>query len=201
MKLTIKLDEINYGDVAVKVVPLLAKMRKDDSCAVRKLIHAIGNLPPNLVRDIFDAIPETDKNEIIADFAMEHKTRILDEINSLSKYHKLGLKVDDYTIDRDMTIVSEVSEIDYVAIVSRFLPVIRDKLLSMGGIVAMFRPVIQSASPEQLVGLLERFVGDNKEAFFASLINQNQHTLITAIENVAVRQNIRLKIKSVSIET
>lgn len=99
-----------------------------------------------------------------------------------------------------MNIVAEVSKIDYIAIVDRFLPVIRDKLLGMGGLVAMFRPMIHNASSEKIVGLLDRFVGENKEAFLASLINQNHHNLISAIEDAAQKQNIRLKINSIILE-
>lgn len=200
VKLIIKLDEINYGDVAVKVVPLTAQMRKDNSGAVGKLLDAIGNLPENLIREIFESIPVAQKNEIIAAFAMEYKERILSKLNALSIQHKLGLKLADCSFDCNLNIMAEVSEIDYVSIVCRFLTAIRNKLLSMDGLVAMFRPAIQSASAEQLVGLLNRFIGDNKEAFLASLINKNQQNLIFAIEDAANKQNIRLKISFIILE-
>lgn len=200
MKLTIKLDEINYGDVAVKVVPLTAKLKKVDSVAVGMLMDSIAFLPEKLIRDIFEAIPDEEKNEIIAEFAMENKARILSRMNVLSDQYKLGLKLVDCSFDRNLNITAEVSEIDYVSIVDRFLPAIRTKLLSLGGLVAMFRPMIQNASAEQLLGLLDRFVGDNKEAFLASLINQNQQTLISAIEDAAQKQNIRLRINSIALE-
>ena len=99
-----------------------------------------------------------------------------------------------------MTIAAEVGEIDYITIVDRFLPVIRDKLLGMGGLVAMLRPMIQNASAEQIVGLLDRFVGDKKETFLVSLVNQNQKKLISAIEDTADKQNIRLKISAIVLE-
>ena len=200
MKLTIKMDAINYGDVAVKLMPLLAQSAGSFRGAAGKTVSAIANLPDNLIRDIFDAIPENEKNGIIAAYAMEYSNRILAKINDFSMYHNLGLKLAECSIDQDMNIVAEVSKIDYIAIVDRFLPVIRDKLLGMGGLVAMFRPMIHNASAEQIVGLLDRFVGENKEAFLASLINQNQHNLITAIEDAAQKQNIHVKINSVILE-
>lgn len=200
MKLTIKLDEINYGDVAVKIMLLLAQSAGSFRGAVWKTVSAIANLPDNLIRDIFDAIPENEKNGIIAAYAMEYKDRILSKLNNLSMHHNLGLKLADCLIDQDLNIMAEVSEIDYIAIVDRFLPAIRDKLLSMGGLVAMFRPMIQNASAEQIMGLLDRFVGENKEAFLASLINQNQHNLISTIEDAAEKQNIHVKINSIILE-
>lgn len=200
MKLTVKLDEVNYGDVAVKVMPLLSQSAGNFHGAVEKTISAIANLPENLIRSIFDAIPAEQKNEIIASFAMEHKNTILRKLNNLSGHHQLGLSLEDCSIDKELTVTAKVGEIDCICIVNRFLPAIRDKLLGMGGLVAMFRPLIQSASAEQIVGLLERFVGDNKEAFLVSLINQNQKNLISAIEDAAKKQDICLKVNSINMQ-
>ena len=200
MKLTIKLDEINYGDVAVKAMPLLRHSAGNIHGTVGRMAAAITNLPENLIRDIFDAIPAYEKNEILADFAVEYKSRILSTLNNLSGHYKLGLQLKDFTVDQNLTIRAEVGEIDYISIVDRFLPEIRSKLLSMGGLVVMFRPMIQSASAEQIVGLLERFVGDNKEVFLVSLVNQNQKKLISAIEDAVDKQNIHLKISTIVLE-
>jgi hypothetical protein len=200
MKLTINLNEINYGDVAVKVVPLTAKMKKAESGAVGKLIDAIAVFPEHLIRDIFGAIPDDTKNEIIAEFVMEYKENVLSKLNNLSDCHKLGLQLADCSVDRNLNIMAKVSRIDYVAVADRFLPAIRSKLLSMGGLVTMFRPLIQSASAEQIVGLMDRLLGDKKETFLASLVNQNQQSLISAIEDAATKQNIRLKVNSVMLE-
>ena len=200
MKLTIKLDEINFGDVAVRAMPLLSSSAVNIGGAVGRMAYAITDLPESLIRDVFDAIPACEKNEILAAFAVEYKGRILNTLNNLSSDYKLGLQLKDFMVDRNLTIAVEVDEIDYIKIVDRFLPEIREKLLSMGGFVAMFRPMIQNASAQQIVGLLDRFVGDNKEVFLASLVNQNQQNLISAIEDAAQKQNIRLKINSILLE-
>lgn len=200
MKLTIKLDEINYGDVAVRAMPLLRDSAGNIHGSVGRIAAAITNFPENLIRDVFDTIPTYEKNEILADFAVEYNSRILNTLNNLSRHYKLGLQLNDFTVDQNLTIAAEVGEIDYISIVDRFLPEIRSKLLSMGGLVAMFRPMIQNASAAQIVGLLDRFVGDNKDAFLLSLINQNQKTLISAIEDAAEKQNIHIKINSIVAE-
>lgn len=200
MKLTIKLDEINYGDAAVRAIPLLRHSAGNIDGSVGRMAVAITNLPENLIRDIFDAIPAYEKNEILASFAVEYKDRILNTLNDFSRHYKLGLQLNDFTVDQNLTIAAEVYEIDYISILDRFLPEIRSKLLSMGGLVVMFRPMIQNASAAQIVGLLDRFVGDNKEVFLASLVNQNQKKLISAIEDAADKQNIRLKISAIVLE-
>ena len=200
MKLTIKLDEINYGDAAVRAIPLLRHSAGNIDGSVGRMAVAITNLPENLIRDIFDAIPAYEKNEILASFAVEYKDRILNTLNDFSRHYKLGLQLNDFTVDQNLTIAAELYEIDYISILDRFLPEIRSKLLSMGRLVVMFRPMIQNASAAQIVGLLDRFVGDNKEVFLASLVNQNQKKLISAIEDAADKQNIRLKISAIVLE-
>lgn len=200
MKLTMKLDEINYGDVAVRAMPLLAKS-VDAFGAVEMIVAAVSTyLPEDLIRSVFDAIPEARKNEIIAQLALEHKDRILRTVNELSEKYKIGVNLKNLTVDRDLTVVAEIGRIDYTCIVGHFLPVIREKLLALGGMAAiLLRPVIQNANAEQIVGLMDRFVS-NKDDFFASIINQNQERLIGAIEDVAQKQNIRMKIHSVFVE-
>ena len=200
MKLTMKLDEINYGDVAVRAIPLLRHSAGNIDGSVGRMAVAITNLPENLIRDVFNAIPECEKNEILAAVAVEYKGRILNTLNDLSRHYKLGLQLNDFTVDQNLTIAAEVDEIDYISIEDRFLPEICSKLLSMGGLVVMFRPMIQNASAAQIVGLLDRFVGDNKEVFLASLVNRNQKKLISAIEDAAEKQNIRLKISAIVLE-
>lgn len=201
MKLTIKLDEINYGDVAVRAMPLLAQSVGAFHGAVGMLVAAISTyLPEELIHNVFDAIPEERKNEFIAEFTAEYKPKILQAVNMLSEKHKIGVNLNDLTIAPNLTVVAQIGKIDYICIADRFLPIIKEKLLNMGGLVVMFRGMIHNASAEQIVGLLDRFVGDNKDAFLASLLNHNQNTLISAIEDIAHKQDIHLKIGTIVME-
>ena len=99
MKLTIKLDEINYGDVAVRAMPLLRDSVGNIHGSVGRMVAAITNLPENLIRDVINAIPADEKNTILADFAVENKRRILNTLNNLSSQYKLGLQLKDFTVD------------------------------------------------------------------------------------------------------
>lgn len=200
MKLTIKLDEINYGDVAVKAMPFLRQAAQKQNNAVGKTVAAISQLPDDLIYNIFDAIPMEQKNEIVAAFAMENKEKILAAINKMSKDYKIGVTLSNYAMNKELGLSAIVSEIDYQTIAERFLPEIREKLLNMGGMVAFLRPVIEKASAEQVCGLLDKILGKNKESLIASLINKNQQKLISLIEDAAKKQNIDLKINSIIVE-
>ena len=199
MKLTIKLDEINYGDVAVRLMPALGKREMVFSIGVGKLLNAIAALPENLIRDIFDAIPAEQKNEIVSFFVVENKSKILWTIDEMLYKNRISIKLVDYTMDQDLTLTAEIGDINYDRIVERFLPLIREKLMiraTMNPMMIMLLPVIQNASANQIVRLMNQVVG-NKDDFLASLVNQNQKNLIAAVEDAAQKQNIRLKINSI----
>ena len=199
MKLTIKLDEINYGDVAVRLMPALGKREMVFSIGVGKLLNAIAALPENLIRDIFDAIPAEQKNEIVSFFVVENKSKILWTIDEMLYKNRIAIKLVDYTMDQDLTLTAEIGDINYDRIVERFLPLIREKLMiraTMNPMMIMLLPVIQNASANQIVRLMNQVVG-NKDDFLASLVNQNQKNLIAAVEDAAQKQNIRLKINSI----
>lgn len=201
MKIIVKINEINYGDVAVKAMPFLRKAAQSQNNAVGKTIAAISQLPDDLIYNIFDVIPMEQKNDIVAAFAMENKEKILAAVNKMSKDYKIGVMLSNYALNQELELAAVVSEIDYQTIAERFLPEIREKLLSMGGMVGFLKPVIEMASAEQVCGLLDKILGKNKDAVIASLINMNQQKLISLIEETAAKQNIRLKVASVFLET
>ena len=197
MKLTVNIKEINYGDVAAKVMPLLEQAVADRGGAVAMTVSAIARLPESLIYDIFDAIPSAKKNKIIAAFVMEYEDRILDVVNKLSAEQKIGVAVSELSVSEELEIAATVGELDYLCLADRFLPAIKEKLLEKGGIVAILAPIIEKASAEQICGLLDRILGNKKDNFMVALINQNQQTLISKIEDVAEKQNIHLSIHSI----
>lgn len=200
MKVTIEIQEINYGDVAVKMMPLMARTAQNQNSAIEKTMVAVSQLPDRLFYDIFDLIPLEQKNDIVAAFAMEYKDKILSVANKKSKEHGIGVTLSDYSISRNLEISAVVDEIDYKAITERFLSEIRERLLQMGGVVSLLKPMIRNATAEGIYGLLEKCFGNNKEAAIASLINQHQEKLIEKIEEISETQNVHLKIRSIFIE-
>lgn len=200
MQITIKIEEINYGDVAVRVLPLLHGKAAKMGGAFGKTVYAMSNLPDSLVREMMDAISMREKNEILAAYATEYSDKVLQMLNGLSQNNGIGVMLSDCSMDADLVIRAEVAYIDYPVIVERFLGVIRERLMSMGGAALLLRPMIQGASAVQICNLMDRILGSRKEVFLCSLLNQNQQTLISAIEDAVRQQNIRLEIGSVAVE-
>lgn len=118
-------------------------------------------------------------------------------INKVSEEYTLGVTLSKLIVYKDLELTAAIDRIDYLCLAERFLPMIKEKLLAVGGVVALLQPVIEKASADQICGLLDRIVGSNKDGFAAALINQNQQTLISVIEDAAGKQNIRLKLDSI----
>lgn len=184
----------------MSVLGFLNQNAQHRDSAVGKLLSAMAQLPQELIVGLFDAIPTEQKNDIAASFAEENKEQILSLVNKLTKEHRIGLSVSDFSMNRHLEIGAEVDDIDYPCLVDRFLPLVKKNLLARGGMVALLRPMIEQASADQICGLLDRFMGSNKDAFMAALINQNQDKLAELIEDTAAKQNIQLKISSVSAQ-
>lgn len=200
MKLKIVIEEINYGDAAVKILQMVGSTlpKKDDIVPVA--LSAITQLPQKLIYDICDAIPTEQKNGIAAAVVRQYKPNILLAINRLSAENGLGVCLSDLTLDRELNVEATVDRIDYSCLVDRFLGVIKEKLMGMGGMIVMLRPMIRNASATQVCDLMDRFLGERKDSFVASIINQNKQMLILVIEDAAKKQDLRLTIRDLSLE-
>ncbi len=194
MKLYIKIDEINYADIALMAQGMLGKSFSNRTDAIAMAVYAASGLSEGLIRDLFAEISDKRMSTILAAFAKEYKCKILSAGNELLVKNHLGVKIDDFNVTPELEVSVNVAEIDYSSIVERFLPMIKEKLMGMGGAVVLLRPMIRNASADQICGLLDTLLGNNKEEFIAALVNQYSDKLVSAIEDAAAKKNIRLKI-------
>lgn len=200
MKLTAKIARIDYGDAAVKLLPLLTDAPDRCPGVFGQKLSAMADLSEPLIRDALSRLPETEKAALLSDFTAEHREGLLSAVNGNLSRRKLGVTVTDLSVSRNLEVTVTLGQLDYPNLVSRFLPAVRKKLLSPGGPAALLRPMIEKASPEQICSLLDRFAGGNRDAFLASLISQNQKPLISFLEKAAEREHISLRIQSVQAE-
>ena len=200
MELRIQLDRISCGDVALKLLPILCEKTSSNDNATAKLVAAVAQLPPSFVRDFFDLIPQEKTNEIVSAFISENEDRILASVNRLTREHNLGITLRHLSISKDLEITATVQHIDYPALIETLLPLVRDALLARGGMISVFRPMIETATPSQICTLLYRLFGNNLDSFLVALINQNQSRVISLLSSFAQKQNIHLEIRTLSLQ-
>lgn len=201
MLFTIQLDHLDHADAVRKAIPLLEETVRPHSTAVSRTIAVFGRLPEELFRQVFDAIPDPEKNGIIADFICEYGPALTAEINRLCAQHRFGVTLSDLFMAQELQLNAQVESIDYLCIAEQLLPVLRQALLNHGGTASfLLRPLILSATAAQICTLLDRILGAGKDAFLVNLLNQNQHLLIPLIEKAAAEQGVRLSIRSLSMQ-
>lgn len=194
MELSFKIEEINYGDVVVAAKPFLLKTFENRTDAVAMAATTAAGLSPKLIRVMMAEITDEKINQLIAAFAAEYKPQILRAVNELSEKKKLGVQLEDFEVSPGLDVWAKAASIDYPSLVGRFLPVVKEKLLNMGGPAALFRPVIQNASASQICGLMDKLLCGRKETFIVNLINQNAEKLVATVEKKAAQKKVRLKI-------
>lgn len=200
MTITIKFDDINYGDVIVRAKPILLREAENYRGDATKTMVEIAKLPKNLIYKTFDELSVEKRNELVREFTTESKDLIVSVINTISERNQVGVVISDLSITRDLEMVVVVDEIDYPCVVELFLPKIREKLLSMGKMAVLLRPVIEGASAAKICGLMDQLFGDKKDSFVASVVNQNQGRVIGFLEAIAQKLGIRAEIDSVFIQ-
>ncbi len=200
MKLTVKVEEINCSDLAVRLLPLLYQATEGREDTKSRLISAVAQLPEELLRQMFDAIPEETKRDLLSSGIAEYQEKLLQAANQLLADGRIGLHLAALAADETLEISAVVDQLDYACLVERFLPMLQEKLLSMGGMVKLMHPLIRSATADQMVGLLDHILGERKEAFLVNLINQHSQTLEMLAENAARNERVHLKLAAIVLE-
>ena len=194
MELRFKIEEINYGDVVLAAKPYLLKTFANRTDAVAMAATTAAGLSPKLIRVMMAEITDERMSELISVFTTEYKEKIISMVNDLSAKQKLGVKIGDFEVTPDLEIWAKTAQVDYPSVVERFLPLVKEKLLNMGGPVALVKPMIQNASAAQICGLMDKLLGSKKEAFNINLINQNGEKLVSVVEKKAAQKKVRLKV-------
>ena len=104
MHLHLKLKTINYGDIAVKAMPMLVERQGGFPGFTGLILDAFAGLPEGLVREVFDTLSVERKNQIVAAFASEKKNQILSLLNRVSAERGLGVTLSDYEVGDDLSV-------------------------------------------------------------------------------------------------
>lgn len=199
MHLHLKLKTINYGDIAVKAMPMLVERQGIFPGFTGLILDAFAGLPEGLVREVFDTLSVERKNQIVAAFASEKKNQILSLLNRVSAERGLGVTLSDYEMGDDLSVDAEIGAIDYLGIAEKLLPAVKARLSAMDNIPGFVRMAIKFANAQKIMSILDNFVCD-KNAFVASLINQSDQRVIAFVEKLAADQNIYLEVALIHVE-
>lgn len=93
-----------------------------------------------------------------------------------------------------------VDEINYSDIVSKCLPLVRDKFKEKEGTLSKVISGLANLPPSMAAAMLEQLPQETKDEVAAMLINKNKDKLIEKAEEYAAKNDITLKISDLIVE-
>ena len=197
MKITMKIQDIHYGDVAVQALPILEEKLPAEDTAMNKLLRAITHFPEDVVYSLFDAISQQEKNEIVSLLVRENEEKILTYVAHLLQEQGLGMIVRELRVTPDLQVTMEIPEVDYAALVQKILPLIQDKLVENHDNMVNILGKIPAGCPNIILGFLPQKAKDDIAAY---LINKGQDQILRFAMQAAANRNIRLELADLVVE-
>ena len=182
MKIKCQLREINYGDAAVKVLPMLAE-RSVHMSAGSQLLRAAAGLPEDLLRQVVEAIPEEERKRILSTLMEEKKDRVLTALRAYGEREKLGLTISDFSLDENMNAEICIARIDPVVLADKLVPMLKSRGGSLGLLAAM--PIGLWA------GFLGRMTQKEVQEYAVGLLNQMAGRICLNLTNALMKNGIR----------
>ena len=195
MKIKTNITEIHYGDVAVKALPLLSARMPQES-AIAHILAALAHLSEQTIYQIFEEIPEQNKNQIVSLLCRENQNRILTVCNQFLKRKGAFLVLTDIQVDEQLDICVEVGEIDYTGLIRTFLPMARDRLASSSDAAAALLQKLPLNNADVFLRLIPQA---SKDAMAAYLLNANQEKLCALAERAAGEYGVCLSIENLNV--
>lgn len=195
MKIKTNITEIHYGDVAVKALPLLSARMPQES-AIAHILAALAHLSEQTIYQIFEEIPEQNKNQIVSLLCRENQNRILTVCNQFLKRKGAFLVLTDIQVDEQLDICVEAGEIDYTGLIRTFLPMARERLASSSDAAAALLQKLPLNNADVFLRLIPQA---SKDAMAAYLLNANQEKLCALAERAAGEYGVCLSIENLNV--
>lgn len=197
MKITMKIQDIHYGDVAVQALPILEEKLPAEDTAMSKLLRAISHLPEDVVYSLFDAIPQLEKNEIVSLLIRENKEKILAYATQFLQEQQIGLTLQNLAVTSDLVVQLDILDIDYGSLIQKLLPLIQDKLAENHDNMVNILGRIPAGCPNIILGFLPQKAKDDIAAY---LINKGQDHILRFAMQAAANRNICLELADLIVE-
>lgn len=199
MKIKVNIEELNYGDVAVQAMPIIRSHIEQTDDAMSAILLAVTQLPDPLVHQIFDTVSEQQKNLIVSLLVEENQQTILNGIAAFLDKNQIGVKIGQLCVTEQLEVLLEVTDIDYVGLIQRFLPLTGERLESGVGVAGLLSRLAGGGihSVQTILGFIPQ---DGKDNLAAYLINLNQQLIAGWIMSEMQNKHIQLKIKEIVAE-
>ena len=192
MVLKLQINEIDFGDVILKALPVLREKVSDDGSAVSKIIAVVTQLPSEVIRTMLDAVPREDKQEIVALLVRENKDKLCEVLSRLLKENEIDVSLDAVSLSNELELCVAVSNLNYAALAEKYLPLIREGLVIQENPASAMLAALLKLPKMLLFGALAKIPQNKKDETVVYLINKNKDRIIAKLEDVLAKQDIRI---------
>lgn len=99
MEIKLKVDHIDYGSLAVSLLPLIGdKLKEHEKPAVR-LLSGVAKMPPAVIRGTIDRLPQETKDELVALLINHNEARLKAAITSFAQNQGISLEISKIEVD------------------------------------------------------------------------------------------------------
>lgn len=103
IKIEISLDQVNYGEIANTVIPMVIDRlsAREDSGRIMQILNGLDKLPGSLAKTALNSLPENAKEEMAVYFLDKYKDKIMDFINGFAEENQISAEIDRIRISRE----------------------------------------------------------------------------------------------------
>jgi hypothetical protein len=130
MKLRIQIKEIDFCDVILKAMPVLQEKASNDGSAISKIVSVVTQLPHEVIRTMLEAVSQEDKCEIVALLVRDNKEKLHQALSQLLKKNEIDVSLDEMSLSEELELRVTVGNLNYAALVAKYLPAIREGLMN-----------------------------------------------------------------------
>lgn len=98
MKITLELNEIDYGALVEQFLPLVRDKLAEKDGTVAAILSKVAGMPPAIAAKMVDVLPQETKDEIAVMLVNKNKEKIIETIMEYAAKKGLSFRIDDFEV-------------------------------------------------------------------------------------------------------
>jgi hypothetical protein len=102
IKLEVMIKEVDYGEIADRVVPIVLQKlseKGDKGGKLIKILSGMKGLPNKIIKAALSVLPKKTKDELAVHFLSEYKEDIISYVNKLAEEKQISIEIDQVNIE------------------------------------------------------------------------------------------------------
>ena len=99
MELKLKVNRINYGNLAEKFLPMLSDKLAKEEGAIPRLLSKLAALSPGMAKGMLNVLPDETKDEMVVYLINKNKQQILNGFARYMKEQGIDIEIGDLSIE------------------------------------------------------------------------------------------------------